>query len=88
MVHQQNLLQVCIQTSKVEFLHQALFRLKVSSKDGTRQTLVDLIAKTWENVLSRAGATKTALVKKAAEYGTTLQMEDTKVEMIQKFELS
>ena len=35
MVHQQNLLQLFIQTSKVEFIHQALARLKVSSKDGT-----------------------------------------------------
>ena len=88
MLHQQNLLKIFIQTSKVEFLHQALARLKVSSKDSTRQTLVDLLAKTWEDVLSRAAATRTDFVKTAAEYGTTLQSKDTKAEMTQKFKLS
>ena len=49
----------------------------------------DLLAKTWEDVLSRAAAaTKTDFVKTAAEYGTTLELKDKKAEIIQKFELS
>ena len=47
----------------------------------------DLLAKTWEDVLSRAAATKTDFVETAVEYRTTLQLKDMKAEIIQKFEL-